>query len=128
METLPYPEPDVRLARLAGAVGLPAVWPPTEEFLGGLAQRTGLRAHDLLLVADIPPPETAWFMDETAGASSSLVARSLALPSSGRRLLRTRARSLTAPTGTLTLGSPVRTNSTHRASARSSCGCWPSVT
>ncbi|MCB8905128.1 MULTISPECIES: hypothetical protein [unclassified Streptomyces] len=101
METSPYPEPDVRLARLAGAVGLPAEWPPTEEFLDGLARRTGLRAHDLLLVADIPLPGTAWLFDETAGASSSLVSRSLALPASGRRLLRTRARSLTAPTGTL---------------------------
>ncbi|MFF3837785.1 hypothetical protein [Streptomyces sp. NPDC001930] len=106
METSTYPEPHVRLARLARAVGLPVAWPPTEEFLGSLAQRTGLRTHDLLLVADMPLPETAWLFDVTAGASSSLVARSLALPASGRQLLRTRARSLTAPTGTLTPWQP----------------------
>ncbi|WP_329274658.1 hypothetical protein [Streptomyces sp. NBC_00691] len=102
METSTYPDPDIRLARLAAAVGLPAVWPPAEESLGRIAERTGLRVHDLLLVADLPVPETAWLFDETAGAPSSLVARSLELPSSGRRLLRTRARALTAPTGTLT--------------------------
>lgn len=106
METSTYPDPDVRLARLAGAVGLPAEWPPTEEFLDGLARRTGLHAHDLLLVADIPPPETAWLFDETAGASSTLLSRSLALPASGRRLLRARARSLTAPPDALTPWQP----------------------
>ncbi|MFE5947887.1 hypothetical protein [Streptomyces sp. NPDC056480] len=101
METSTFPDSDVRLARLAGAVGLPALWPPTEEYLDDLALRTGLRVHDLMLVADLPLPATAWLFDATAGASSSLVSRSLALPASGRRLLRTRARSLTAPTGTL---------------------------
>ncbi|MGW6938906.1 hypothetical protein ACWGF3_07840 [Streptomyces xanthophaeus] len=101
MEPSTCPAPDVRLARLAGAVGLPATWPPTEEHLDGLADRTGLRAHDLLLVADLPVPETAWLFDSYAGASSSLVSRSLALPAPGRQRLRTRARSLTAPTGTL---------------------------
>ncbi|MFE5974133.1 hypothetical protein ACFQ64_18475 [Streptomyces sp. NPDC056460] len=101
METPTFPDPDVRLARLAAAVGLPAEWPPTEEFLDGLARRTGLHVHDLMLVADLSLPETAWLFDETAGASSSLVSRSLALPADGRRLLRARARSLTAPAGTL---------------------------
>ncbi|MCX4545771.1 hypothetical protein [Streptomyces sp. NBC_01565] len=106
MEPSTYPEPDVRLARLAGAVGLSATWPPTDEFLHGLAERTGLHTHDLLLVADLPVPETAWLFDETAGASSSLVSRSLALPVSGRRLLRTHARSMTAPAGMLTPWQP----------------------
>ncbi|MFK0259281.1 hypothetical protein [Streptomyces sp. NPDC090445] len=106
MEPSTYPEPDIRLARLAGAVGLSATWPPTEEFLGGLAERTGLRTHDLLLVADLPVPETAWLFDETAGASGLLVSRSLALPVSGRQLLRTRARRMTAPAGVLTPRKP----------------------
>ncbi|MCX4721571.1 hypothetical protein [Streptomyces virginiae] len=101
MEPSTYPEPDVRLARLAGAVGLSATWPPTEGSLDSLAARTGLRTHDLLLVADLPVPESAWLFDARAGASSSLVWRSLDLPASGRRLLRSRARSMTAPTGTL---------------------------
>ncbi|MER6519121.1 hypothetical protein ABT246_20015 [Streptomyces sp. NPDC001553] len=106
MEPSTYPEPDVRLARLAGAVGLSVTWPPTDELLDVLAERTGLRTHDLLLVADLPVPETAWLFDETAGASSSLVSRSLALPEAGRRLLRDRARSMTAPAGTLTPWEP----------------------
>lgn len=106
MEPSTYPEPHVRLARLAGAVGLSATWPPTDEFLHGLAERTGLRTHDLLLVVDLPVPETAWLFDETAGASGSLVSRSLALPVSGRRLLRTHARSMTAPAGVLTPWQP----------------------
>ncbi|KOX24861.1 MULTISPECIES: hypothetical protein [unclassified Streptomyces] len=101
MEPSTYPEPDVRLARLADAVGLPPVWPPTREFLDGLAERTGLRTPDLLLVADLPVPGDTWLFDETAGASSSLVARSLALPASARSLLRARARSMTAPAHTL---------------------------
>ncbi|MFB8076723.1 hypothetical protein [Streptomyces sp. NPDC056013] len=101
METPTFPDPDVRLARLAAAVGLPAEWPPTEQFLDGLARRTGLHVHDLMLVGDLPLPESAWLFDETAGASSSLVSRSLALPADGRRLLRARARSLTAPAGAL---------------------------
>ncbi|MFF2197657.1 hypothetical protein [Streptomyces sp. NPDC058157] len=96
-----YPEPDVRLARLADAVGLPPTWPPTDESLADLAQRTELHPHDLLLVADLPVPATAWLLDEMAGASSSLVSRSLALTASGRQLLRTRARSMTAPVGAL---------------------------
>ncbi|MFH8892706.1 hypothetical protein [Streptomyces sp. NPDC017949] len=106
MEPSTYPEPAVRLARLAGAVGLSATWPPTDEFLDVLAERTGLRTHDLLLVADLPVPETAWLFDETAGASSSLVSRSLALPEAGRRMLRDRARSMTTPAGTLTPWQP----------------------
>ncbi|MFF3430507.1 hypothetical protein [Streptomyces sp. NPDC002602] len=106
METSTYPEPDVRLARLAGAVGLSATWPPTDEFLDVLAERTGLRTHDLLLVADLPVPDTAWLFDERAGASGSLVSCSLDLPAAGRRLLRVRARSTTAPAGTLTPWEP----------------------
>ncbi|MCX4679673.1 class Ib ribonucleoside-diphosphate reductase assembly flavoprotein NrdI [Streptomyces sp. NBC_01433] len=102
MEPSTYPEPGVRLARLADAVGLSATWPPTEEYLDCLAERTGLRTHDLLLLADLPVPETAWLFDKTAGPSSSLVGRSLALPASSRQLLRTRARSMTAPKGMLT--------------------------
>ncbi|MFF3019417.1 hypothetical protein [Streptomyces sp. NPDC057939] len=101
MEPSNFPEPDVRLARLASAVALPPTWPPTDAFLGDLAQRTGLRVHDLLLIADLPVPATAWLFDGTAGASGSLVSRSLALTASDRQLLRTRARSLTAPAGTL---------------------------
>ncbi|MFG2972265.1 hypothetical protein ACGFYY_04560 [Streptomyces sp. NPDC048331] len=106
MEPSAYPEPDVRLARLAQVVGLPATWPPTDKLLDELAKRTGLRTHDLLLIADLPVPATAWLFDETAGASSSMVSRSLALPPSGRHLLRTRARSMTAPAGTLTPWKP----------------------
>ncbi|MFJ9743118.1 hypothetical protein [Streptomyces sp. NPDC101166] len=101
MEPSTYPEPEIRLARLADSVGLSPVWPPTGEFLDGLAERTGLRTHDLLLVADLPLPGNTWLFDETAGASSSLVERSLALSASARRLLRTRARSMTAPADTL---------------------------
>ncbi|MFF4323397.1 hypothetical protein [Streptomyces sp. NPDC001568] len=101
MEPSTHPEPDVRLARLADAVGLPPAWPATDAFLDDLAERTGLRVHDLRLVADLPLPATAWLFDEPAGASSSLVSLSLALPVSGRQLLRTRARSMTAPVGTL---------------------------
>ncbi|RSS84296.1 hypothetical protein [Streptomyces sp. WAC06614] len=106
MEPSTYPEPDVRLARLADAVSLPPAWPPTDEFLDDLTKRTGLRTHDLLLVADLPVPATAWLFDETAGASSSLLSRSLVLPPSGRQLLRTRARSMTAPADTLTPRQP----------------------
>ncbi|MFD8289518.1 hypothetical protein ACFV2B_15075 [Streptomyces lavendulae] len=106
MEPSTFPEPDVRLARLADAVGLPPAWPPAHQFLDDLAQRTGLHTHDLLLVADLPLPETAWLFDETAGASSSLVSRSLALTASGRQQLRTRARSMTAPVGALTPWKP----------------------
>lgn len=106
MEPSTYPGPDVRLARLASAVGLPAEWPPTGEYLDGLAERTGLRTHDLLLVADLPVPGTAWLFDESAGASSSLVRHSLALPAPARQVLRTRARSMTAPVGTLTPSRP----------------------
>ncbi|MEV7169110.1 hypothetical protein AB0O18_05400 [Streptomyces sp. NPDC093224] len=80
---------------------LPATWPPTDDFLHRLAERTGLRTHDLHLVADLPVPATAWLFDGTAGASSSLVSRALGLTDSGRRELRTRARSMTAPEGTL---------------------------
>ncbi|MER7734822.1 hypothetical protein ABTX80_28400 [Streptomyces erythrochromogenes] len=101
MEPSTYPEPEVLLARLANLAGLPPAWPPTEEFLDALAQRTGLHTHDLLLVADLPVPASAWLFDETAGASSSLVSRSLALPASARRLLRARASTMTAPAGTL---------------------------
>ncbi|MFE2149171.1 hypothetical protein [Streptomyces lavendulae] len=106
MEPSTFPEPDVRLARLADAVGLPPAWPPADQFLDDLAQRTGLHTHDLLLVADLPLPETAWLFDETAGASSSLVSHSLALTASGRQQLRTRARSMTAPVGALTPWKP----------------------
>ncbi|MFE7095629.1 hypothetical protein [Streptomyces erythrochromogenes] len=101
MEPSTYPEPDVRLARLAHLAALPPAWPPTGEFLDDLAKRTGLHAHDLLLVADLPVPATAWLFDETAGASSSLVWRSLALTASARQLLRARASSMSAPAGTL---------------------------
>ncbi|PWK64361.1 hypothetical protein BCL76_1154 [Streptomyces sp. CG 926] len=90
-----YPAPAVRLARLAGAVGLSAGWPPTEDHLQDLAERTGLRPHDLLLAADLPLPETAWHFDAMAGASSSLVFRCLGLPAHERQLLCNRARSMT---------------------------------
>ncbi|MFJ3635416.1 hypothetical protein [Streptomyces sp. NPDC090112] len=101
MEPSNLPGPDIRLARLARVAGLPATWPPTDDFLHRLAEGTGLRTHDLLLVADLPVPATAWLFDGTAGASSSLVSHALDLTDSGRRELRTRARSMTAPEGTL---------------------------
>ncbi|MFC8268397.1 hypothetical protein ACFUIZ_22140 [Streptomyces cinereoruber] len=101
VESPTHPEPGIRLARLADAVGLPPVWPPAGEYLDALAERTGLRVHDLLLVADLPVPGAAWLFDESAGASSRMVARSLDLPASDRHLLRARARSMTAPPGTL---------------------------
>ncbi|MYT26525.1 hypothetical protein GTW69_40745 [Streptomyces sp. SID7760] len=93
--TAAFPAPAVRLARLAHAVGLSASWPPTEDYLQDLAERTGLRPHDLLLAADLPLPETACHFDAMAGASSSLVFHCLGLPAHERQLLCNRARSMT---------------------------------
>ncbi|MGE7385182.1 hypothetical protein ACQKM2_06775 [Streptomyces sp. NPDC004126] len=90
-----FPAPAVRLARLAGAVGLSSGWPPTEDSLQDLAERTGLRPHDLLLAVNLPLPETAWHFDAMAGASTSLVVRCLGLPAHRRQLLCDRARSMT---------------------------------
>lgn len=64
VESPTHPEPGIRLARLADAVGLPPVWPPAGEYLDALAERTGLRVHDLLLVANLPVPGAAWLFDE----------------------------------------------------------------
>jgi hypothetical protein len=99
MEPSIYPGPDILLARLAQGqdTGLPAGDPPSEEFLGHLAERLGLRSHDLFLVAGLPLPPDALNFDETAGSwVASLVQQALPLSASDRERLRARARAMAA--------------------------------
>ncbi|MEU5136069.1 hypothetical protein [Streptomyces californicus] len=89
------PSPDVLLTRLARGLGLapPPAHPPGEEYLHELSRRSGLRDHDLLLIAGLPLPEGALDLEGTAGIwVPSLVQHALSLAPADRRRLRERVR------------------------------------
>jgi hypothetical protein len=119
MEYPAYPKPDVLLARLVqiSETDLPrdgefpkgelppfqAGEPLTEEFLSRLAERVGMRSHDLFLVADLVIPDDALHFDEEASRElPQLVKRALTLRTSDRQRLRVCARSLAEVPQTLT--------------------------
>ncbi|MFG3053226.1 hypothetical protein ACGFZP_20050 [Kitasatospora sp. NPDC048239] len=69
--------------------------PPAKEFLGQLADRTGLRRDDLFLVAGLPLEGEALSFDERSGRElPRLVQSALALPAVHRQRVRDHARSL----------------------------------
>ncbi|MEV6400381.1 hypothetical protein AB0M39_37300 [Streptomyces sp. NPDC051907] len=99
MEPSYYPGPDVLLARLTQDqdISPPAGGPPTEEFLRDLAERLGLRSHDLFLVAGMPLPEDALDFDAAAGRRVSLLVQyALPLSAPDRERLRESARAMAA--------------------------------
>lgn len=106
MELPAYPKPDVLLMRLVqcqhtefSETELSSIRrgkPPTEEFLGRLAEQVGLQIHDLFLVANLAIPDEALSFDKEASLElPKLVKRALVLPASSRQRLRDYARSLT---------------------------------
>lgn len=111
MEFPVYPTPDVLLARLVqsqdsgltqdNGLSEPELSPicmgepPSEEFLGWLAEHVGMQSYDLFLIAGQVIPDDALHFDEAASRElPELVHRAIALPASRRRRLSECARSL----------------------------------